>query len=474
MPTTLDQLQQFSDKVALAIHNSIITEAIEAAFADLKGTSAKCVLPMPATTARTDIAARLELVGAPPTVTARGAAEPLFDISAFKAAIVVYAKRDPEERLITFDCEVPASVIRLNLDSNQKLVADFDGPANQPLVTPTVTHHLADPVDPNALRSRLTQYFANADEYYSLAAGTEITIRSTLPSLILSGIALPAFAASCDFTFIAPHLARTEDYTLIVSDRIEGALSTSGDPNCPRGHDAKRAVRVAPVEGPRFQAVVEHDRVKEPVNTPRHWNDMPRFALTLPKIVFQGLVLGAFKPAVPDSRKGQFLLIYWDYFAVAVLDSTTVTPVIKSADVEVEATGTIKIKGAASAGITLGCVRHQVLGATLESTVRVGVRIGFEWDNALGEIRLYSYFTDPKVDLDFLFASNRFPLDQVISLIVGEILKNVVYRKVVHLLNAIRVSVLDLAKLLTPRGPVNVARHAANPEALIIAPDWEG
>ena len=154
------------------------------------------------------------------------------------------------------------------------------------------------------------------------------------------------------------------------------------------------------------------------------------FLYYYPKEVLIDWSLGRLKPALTLSDRGRRYGIYWQYSLTAALERLEVSfksTSPRSGAIVVEAP--VEVSGSASAGIKVGCVRHEFFGVRCDGVVNpltIEVEAGITGDQALyidGKISA----AQPDIDWSTRYG---FPFDEVADLILDRIVSREV-RKII-------------------------------------------
>lgn len=152
------------------------------------------------------------------------------------------------------------------------------------------------------------------------------------------------------------------------------------------------------------------------------------------------------KPSVTASDSGRYGPIRWRYSVTAAAKIITLT-LINSWPIEFRLSVPCDVTGQAGAGVKIGCVRHEVIGAMFNGSVipfDINFKICLDWSRR--QIVFISKIENIK-GVDFQFHTHprlRFPISEVIDVILGKAADFVITKQAGRMLNITRIPIANL------------------------------
>lgn len=191
-------------------------------------------------------------------------------------------------------------------------------------------------------------------------------------------------------------------------------------------------------------------------NTDRNRNEMNEFRpkegqvfLHTPRRLLDISFEGVVKPAVKVSNSDSWGPFYYRWEITPSLDGLRLWLMNKDWPITFMLQAPLEVSGQASAGIKIGSVRHEVIGAKFNGRVEpfdIEFRIMLDWSRR--EIVFESKISDIRSQ-DFEFDVNplKFPMSQIVDVILSSVASSLVERQAGKILNATRIPIANLQLL---------------------------
>lgn len=152
------------------------------------------------------------------------------------------------------------------------------------------------------------------------------------------------------------------------------------------------------------------------------------------------------KPAVTASDSGKFGLIRWGYSVTASIKELRLN-LIKSWPIEFRLSIPAEVTGQARAGVKLGCIRYEAVGAMFDGLINpfdINFKIDLDW--ASMQIVFISKIENIKgTNFSFrTFPGLKFPISQIIDFILGRAAEFIITEQADRILNVTRIPIANL------------------------------
>ncbi len=214
---------------------------------------------------------------------------------------------------------------------------------------------------------------------------------------------------------------------------------------CPPGGSAEDQTTISlpsplPAEGPIDLTVVHKTPGYEPGGTPQRSPVL--FYVTERKL--KGVSFDIVKPAAVVNDGGEAFLVYWNYHAGVALREGSLSLTVTPNRVAIGVRLSLDVFGNASAGITIACIRHEVLGAGIRGVIDLEIDLEPRLEG--NRLILYSVLRNNSVNID-VDGRGVFPLNVIADLVLDGVANKAVKAAIDKSLNALRLPLLNLPAL---------------------------
>lgn len=405
-------------------------------------------LPIPTT----ELGVAIQLVTAnPPAINQP---KKLFQFTNLELDLIIHVKDQPDDPTKVF------AVLHFTYPSiDYEVKLNERNPARLILKTKVA----ADPTVPNTPtppQDLLDQFFhGDANEYRQ----TEFVIRfmaaSQLPEAFASLFPFPnLLGAMGAFQLLPPFdddsIVFATDYLAVTSKQ---SSFTPGGP-CQRGVDARSELALTITGGDHPQ--LEISFTPNDSSEPRPFFGTPPIVLYVPRSKLFTFSFDTVKPSISASNSDSFLLVFWEYFATVALREAAFDVLFPPPNIRIKIHLEFDIFGAAGAGITIACIRHEVLGATVRGEINpLELSLFASFDSATGLVNFSSNAEAVNISLS-ISSSDIFPLDVVANVIFEEVAKQPIEDAIARKINSFRVTIFDINRLGVKLPDINTVLHS--------------
>lgn len=303
---------------------------------------------------------------------------------------------------------------------------------------------------PLEFEKRLALAGVAADAYNQFEVITLTYQTDSYFASVVSAIPIPQLPASLRGLRLASPLqfSLTVHYLVVFADQLVGAPG-----GCAFGGHAATSVSVQRRPGRGGRAALEIPQptlAVEPNSTSASPFARPGLLWLLPRQQLVDYSFGRVKPSLTLSDSGTEFLISWQYAVTSALKGIGIGLGMNGNRARVTMDAPIEVIAVAGAGITLGCIRKEILGVQAIGVVDpLRVVAEASLNAGTGEVVIQAWLDGAtNVDVDWKSPNIPFPIDRLADFILDRIVHDKVTELVGRNVDVLRLQVSELANIL--------------------------